>query len=159
MNDFLTVKEAAESLNVTVQTIYNYLKELDKSYTKKQGGRTLISLDGVEEIKARLRPGNENAEEREKVDASVYLDYIETLKEQIRTKDAQIENLLDRQKEQNFINLRALESADIENIDEVVEEEAEIIVHADNEKVEEAAEKENPGLMKRLKYLFTGKLE
>ena len=159
MNDFLTVKEAAASLDVTVQTIYNYLKELDKSYTKKQGGRTLISLEGVEEIKSRIRPGTGKEEEQEKVDASVYLDYIETLKEQIRTKDAQIDNLLDRQKEQNFINLRALESADIENINEAAEEEAEIIIHADGKTVEEAAEKENPGLMKRLKYLFTGKLE
>ena len=107
MNEFKTVKEIADLLNVSVQTIYKHVKKLDQSLINKDTGITLISLKGLEVIKENLNIQDE-AQEAPGANQSleVYDDYIETLKEQIRIKDQQIISLLDRLKENNAVNFK-----------------------------------------------------
>lgn len=144
MSGFFTVKETAEKLGVSLQTIYNHIKTLDENLVKKENRVTLISLEGVEEIKERLG----NNEEEQAGSNEIYIDYIETLKQQIEAKDKQIEQLLERQKELNTISYQgALNNAH--------KEEKALVgnVKASKEKIEDMR------FMERLKFLFTGKID
>ena len=90
---FKTVKQLAEELNVSVQTIYNYLNQIDKrKYISKLKNVTYINTSGVEIIKDLYIKNNPEYDllDAETLSKGLKADYIELLKEQIRTKDEQI---------------------------------------------------------------------
>lgn len=148
MKGYLSVKEAAANLGVTVQTVYNHLKDLDENFIKKENRKTLISNEGIEEIRARLSPDGGKDKEATETDINLYLDYINTLKEQIKAKDDQIEQLLERQRELNYLNYSALDIGSKQQ----EEQQEEIIIDV-------PVEEQEHNFFKRLKYLFTGKLD
>lgn len=168
----ITVKRYAEYLGVTRQTVYNYLNELQESVTKSEYNKYVRTLKGSLHITPLgqevlrdmyLRKNTdeeETAEEyyreqaekahREQQDAKDKL--IEILTEQLKRKDEIISHqlqhmneLTERLREDNYLNLKALEA----------EAEKEQEETQDQEEAHEEVQAES--FIERLKYLFTGK--
>lgn len=177
--EYYTVKEIADSLGVTVQTVYKYLKEIDKKHTKKVKNVMQIDAPGKELIQnLYLKANNGNVTDTNTSKGLVdnLERYISTLEEQIKIKDEQIKNkdeqltsLADRIKESNLILYQhgiALEGniEEAETIDTIEAEDIQdISPDAAETELEEAEYKEvskySYSLLKRLKFLFTGKLD
>lgn len=146
--DFITVKELSERLNVSVQTIYKYLNEIDKEeYTRNIKNKTHISPTGVNLITSlyeQANPGSSTAAGETNKDELLNIElmarYIDTLEEQIKIKDEQIRN-----KDELLSNLaeRLRENNIMLYSDKVLEEKAPEVV-------------ERKTLLERIKAIFTG---
>lgn len=96
--DFLSVKEFAAAVGVSVQAIYKRLKKDDdvlNNYVKDNNGKTFISASAIEEIFNISRADKKAAAE-----------YIEYLKEELKKKDDIINNLLNKLEQQTEILTR-----------------------------------------------------
>jgi flagellar biogenesis protein FliO len=114
MSEYITTQQAAELLNTTDRTIRRRLSDMSAKcphlvrYVRKQGKSILIYknlvLGNFERIEDEPQP---KAQEHttEKTDNADFSpnEFIEFLKEQIKQKDKQIEELQERNREQNII--------------------------------------------------------
>lgn len=182
--EFYTVKEIADNLGVTVQTVYKYVKDIDKKHTKRVKNVLQIDAAGKELIQnlyLKANNGNVTDTSTNKSLVDSLERYIDTLEEQIRIKDDQIKNkdeqlliLAERIKESNLIlyknNLALEDNAEtIEEAETIDTVEVEDIQEEDYKpdaaetELEEAEYKETPkyssSMLSRLKFLFTGKLD
>lgn len=116
------VKDVAEELGVSSQTVYNHIQKLDqklKPYLLKREGATVIDTAGVKLIRKSIYGQNDFKEnlkiekEQETVNPEMqelikhYKSLIETLKEQLEEKDRQIERsqILQQQNQQRILEL------------------------------------------------------
>jgi hypothetical protein len=119
-----TVKEAADILNVSKQTIHYHLKNLPSNFkVKKVGNKTLIDDDIMSYLKTLLnkettkKSSNKstkndkettNKKRRENTEIDIYIDkYILHLESEIRQKNRQIDDLTIALKQEQSLNLNS----------------------------------------------------
>jgi hypothetical protein len=119
-----TVKEAADILNVSKQTIHYHLKNLPSNFkVKKVGNKTLIDNDIMSYLKTLLnkettkKSSNKstkndkemtNKKHRENTEIERYIDkYILHLESEIRQKNRQIDDLTIALKQEQSLNLNS----------------------------------------------------
>lgn len=153
-NDFITVKELSEQLNVTVQTVYKYLNEIDKEeYTKKIKNKLHISSKGVEIItnlynENNYSPNDPGEEKEELLNIEIMARYIDTLEEQIKIKDEQLKN-----KDELLINLtERLRESNIIFYNKALEERENSSISAADENSTQVNERKT--LLERFKSIF-----
>lgn len=153
-NDFITVKELSERLNVSVQTVYKYLNEIDKEeYTKKIKNKLHISSKGVEIItnlynENNYSPNDPGEEKEELLNIEIMARYIDTLEEQIKIKDEQLKN-----KDELLINLtERLRESNIIFYNKALEERENSSISAADENSTQVNERKT--LLERFKSIF-----
>lgn len=123
-----TVKEAAEILNVSKQTIHYHLKNLPSNFkVKKLGNKTLIDddimsyLEALSNKETTKKSSNKssnkstkydrkttNENQRENIEIERYMDkYISHLESEIRQKNRQIDDLTIALKQEQSLNLNS----------------------------------------------------
>jgi DNA-binding transcriptional MerR regulator len=119
-----TVKEAAEILNVSKQTIHYHLKNLPSNFkVKKLGNKTLIDddimsyLETLSNKETTNKSSNKstkydqkttNKKHRENIEIERYIDkYISHLESEIRQKNRQIDDLTIALKQEQSLNLNS----------------------------------------------------
>lgn len=103
-----TISEFAKELGLTNQGIYYHLRKLEnQKRTKDKQGRIVLTDDEQEQIKAFVTTQDNQTQDKDFNSADIGL--IETLKEQLATKDEQINKLQTLLSQQQSLTLQANE--------------------------------------------------
>lgn len=107
------IKEVSEQLKISQVAVYKQIKKKEvKSHVFKKDGKTFITQEGIDVIN-RLRSEfkqvendvkNDNINNQENASVNnVLTDIIEVLKDQLKQKDDQIQQLLEQNKNSQFL--------------------------------------------------------
>jgi hypothetical protein len=101
-----SVKEVSEVLNLSLVSVYKKFKKPEiKPYIVKKEGIKYISEEGLEILKG-LKDNSENtgqSKQHNNADDGILNDYINHLKEQLKQKDTQIQQLIELNKNNQIL--------------------------------------------------------
>lgn len=101
MEELATVREIAKELNVSVQAVYGMLKGKYKSYLVVKGGKKYVKLEILEALKKGNSPDQKEKQGQDVPKSEI----LEVLAKQLQEKDRQINELNERLREANQINI------------------------------------------------------